>query len=215
MMVPFENASKDAVARGASVVKPTLVHAWHLIARCTRMKTLLVPRWSGDASSDWYPSLARSRSVEIIPLLPTKEAPEIEPGVRALEERIVEDAFLIGHSVGCQVVMRALATSPVVVDTVLLVAGWWTVDSPWDSLRPWIDRPFDWARARAAARRIEVLISDDDPFTRDHATTRRLFEERLGARVSVVKGGKHFNGDSSAARAAILALDPPEPAPSR
>jgi hypothetical protein len=38
-----------------------------------------------------------------------------------------------------------------------------------------------------------VLLGDDDPFTADHRSTRRLFEERLDAEVRVERGGKHFN----------------------
>ena len=40
---------------------------------------------------------------------------------------------------------------------VLLVAGWWDVDKPWESIVPWIETPVDLARVRAAARRFVVL----------------------------------------------------------
>ena len=63
----------------------------------------------------------------------------------------------------------------------------------WDTLRPWIETPFDPSRTAARCGRIEVLLSDDDPYTSDTAETRRRFAEGLGAAVRITPGRRHFN----------------------
>ncbi len=168
-------------------------------------RILLVPRGAGTATSDWYPWLARelaSRApavrLEVAPLEPAPAAPEIEACMAAIGALGALDpagTLLVGHSVGCQVLMRALARLPdgARAPALLLVAGWWTVDQPWDTLRPWIDTPFELARVVARCARIEVLLSDDDPFTRDAEETRRRFVEGLGATVQILPGRRHFN----------------------
>jgi hypothetical protein len=179
-------------------------------------RILLVPRWSGTAASDCYPWLARELAarapqvkIDVAPLLPAPDRPEIEPCLEAVAGMDPARGLLVGHSVGCQVLLRALARLPdgVRAPALLCIAGWWTVDQPWDTLRPWIETPFDHARAAARCGRIEVLLSDDDPFTRDAEATRRRFVEALGAEVQIVPGRQHFNApEEPAVRAAVLRL---------
>jgi uncharacterized protein len=170
-------------------------------------RVVLAPRWGGTPSHDFYPWLRTeldALGVELFALhLPDPGTPTLEAWVPALRAAIDEAVaapgpppVVVGHSVGCQAVMRALAGfDRPVASACLLVAAWWDVDQPWPSIRPWIDTPFDHARTRAAASRFSVLLSDDDPFTRDHARTAALFRERLGATVRIASGAKHFNGE--------------------
>jgi len=179
-------------------------------------RILLVPRWSGTAASDFYPWLARelaSRAphvqLEVAPLRPAPDRPEIEACLEELAGLAPARTLLVGHSVGCQVLLRALARLPgdARAPALVCVAGWWTVDRPWDTLRPWIEVPFDHERTAARCARIEVLLSDDDPFTRDAAETRRRFVEALGAEVQIVPGRQHFNApEEPAVLTAVIRL---------
>lgn len=170
-------------------------------------RLLLVPRWSGNADSDFYPWL-RQRLAALdfrgeladAPLRPP-EAPDLAATVAAVRERLgsadqAARTVVIGHSVGAQAAMRALAEigESGAVGAMLLVAGWWAVDAPWPSIVPWIETPFPWERVRTSTRRRLVLLSDDDPFTADAARTRSLFEERIDADVRIHHGARHFNG---------------------
>ncbi|HEU5055211.1 MAG TPA: alpha/beta hydrolase [Kofleriaceae bacterium] len=178
-------------------------------------RVLLVPRWNGRGDSDFYPWLAAQLAaagwrgeVETAALRPP-EAPEVEATVASVRGRLgaagrAARTVLVGHSVGAQAAMRALAEPGPPVAGLLLVAGWWTVDRPWPALQRWIDAPFDWARTRERALRRVVLVSTDDPFTADAARTRRLFEERLGAEVRVHDRAGHFNQSEEPAVLAAL-----------
>lgn len=184
-------------------------------------RLVIVPRWSGDPSSDWYPwaraELARSHPelrVDILEL-PNKSAPVIEQCVAAFESELGRDlsalssTLLVGHSVGCQALMRYLADQPQLQDreaapALVCVAGWWTVDEPWPAIRPWIDTPIPLPRLRANTSSITVLLSDDDPFTSDWRTNKSTWEQRLDADVRINLGGRHFNAEREPAVLELL-----------
>ena len=183
-------------------------------------RILLVPRWAGRRDSDFYPWLEATLiergfrgEFDVIALRPP-DAPDLAATVAAVRGRLAPPALaartlLIGHSVGAQAAMRALAdlVPAVELSAFLAVAAWWTIDDPWPTIDPWIDTPFDWARARASARRRIVLLSDNDPFTKDSTQTRRLFEDRLAADVRMHPGAAHFNATQEpAVLAAVLDL---------
>ena len=174
----------------------------------TRTLTI-VPRWAGHADSDFYPWLRTQQlpgfdAVRALDM-PEPKQPRPDTWVPALASALGLDpapgTVVMGHSVGCQTVLRYLEALPPgrPVDGVLLVAAWWTVDAPWDSLRPWIDATLDLERIRAASRRFVVVLSDNDPFTSDHRENARLWKERLGAEVLLVPGARHFNGEQETA----------------
>jgi predicted alpha/beta hydrolase family esterase len=167
-------------------------------------RVILVPRLRGRADSDFYPWLARRLrelgwhgEVETAALRPP-DAPELAATVAGVRGRLgatgrAARTVLVGHSVGGQAAMRALAEPGPAVAGLILVAGWWTLDRPGAALVPWLETAFDWERTRARAARRIVLLSTDDPYTADTARTRRLFEERLGAEVRVHDRAGHFN----------------------
>lgn len=175
-------------------------------------RLIVIPRWAGGPGNDWYPWLRRE--LEALPSQPfapvvTAAMPDPgEPTIAAWVDRVrqllgtdpaeIARTVLVGHSVGCQAALRALAELPegAHVDGVLCVAGWFWTDAPWDSLSPWIETPFDLVRVKSAAgRRIVVMMSDNDPHTSDWRANDAAWRDRLGASVVVVPGVRHFNGE--------------------
>lgn len=135
------------------------------------------------------------------PHAPTTQAAQsnqtdpIDPKDKEDQAERLRNTVLMGHSVGCQAVLRYLARLPPgsELTAAIYVAGWFTVDRPWDSILPWIHTPLDFAVARQRARQHIVLLSDNDPFTADYQATAALFQERLGATVIVAPDRRHFN----------------------
>lgn len=165
----------------------------------------VVPRWGGTTSSDWYPWLAREASRELgVDVrrveMPSPDVPVIGNWLFTLErvasQARLEEAIFIGHSVGCQAVVRYLARQPegARAKGCLLVAAWWDVDEPWETLKPWTTTPFDAARAKSVAGRTSVLLSTNDPFTKDYEENARLWRERMDADVRVLENKAHYNG---------------------
>jgi uncharacterized protein len=171
-----------------------------VLARVTTsgMRVVLMPRWSGTARSDWYPWLAGELDVPLsIVELDEPDRPTIAACVERLRSSIAPDpseVCLVGHSVSCLAIVHLLATLPASsVPAAVFVAGWWTIDAPWDTIRPWLETPIDTDTARRAVGETHVLISDDDPFTKDAEWTQRTWRERMGSEVEVISGGAHFN----------------------
>ena len=178
------------------------------------MHVVVVPRWGGTPSDDWYPWAAAELARDGVRLdalaMPHPAEPEVEPWVEvvsaALAERPAGETLLVGHSVGCRAALRAVerVTSPAQLGGLLLVAAWWDVDEPWPSLLPWQTLAHDLARIGAAAGRPCVLLSDDDPFTTDWRRNRDAWVERLDADVRVHHGARHFNASQEPAVLATI-----------
>lgn len=174
-------------------------------------RVVVMPRWSGTPESDWYPWLRGALggwggALDVL-ALPDEDAPTITGCLAAIDAAVdaatVGSTLLVGHSVGCQAMVRWLAqrSGGPRAAGLLAVAGWWAVDAPWPSIVPWIESPVDTEQARAAVERVVVLLSDNDPFTADHEGNGQAWATRMGAEVQVAPGAKHFNG---AAEPAVL-----------
>ncbi len=183
-------------------------------------KIIIVPRWSGHSSSDWYPWLRAALSTEAVVQaldLPDPGTPTLEAWTAGVQAALGDDmdglakTLLVGHSVGVRAAMHALERLPAGwrMGGLLAVAGWWTVDRPWPTIVPWIEAPLATARVRAAARRIDVLLSDDDPFTADYVANAAQWRDSLDADVTVCAGAQHFNAaEAPAVLAAIRRIAP-------
>jgi predicted alpha/beta hydrolase family esterase len=192
-------------------------------------RVVIVPRWSGRGEDDWYPWIrerlaedpGEALRVEVVEL-PNPDAPVIDQCVAALQSALgasaeaLRSSLLVGHSVGCQALLRYLAELPetdaggelrdevsVGPAHLLCVAGWWGVDEPWPSIRPWIDTPIALPSLRSKLGGVTVLLSDNDPFTADWRANKSTWEQRLDADVRISPSGRHFNAEQEPA---VLAL---------
>ena len=172
-------------------------------------RLIVVPRWAGRSGSDFYPWLSEQLVAEpgcpfapVVALdLPDPDEPRLDTWPPAISAALGDDpatlanTVVLAHSVGCQATLHALAALPpgTHVAAMIAVAGWWSVDQPWPAIVPWQTRLPDLARVRATIGELVVLLSDDDPFSADHGANASLWRERLGARVILVPGAKHFN----------------------
>lgn len=189
----------------------------------TSRRLLVIPRWAGRPESDFYPWLLTTLRTERPTLfgearalaLPRPEEPDVAAWPQAISEALGSDpdvlanTYVLAHSVGCQALLRSLGQLPAGLSIAgfLAVAGWFTIDQPWDSIRPWLAPVPALERVRTAAPKRLVLLSDNDPFTRDSAANQREWEDRLGAHVKLAPSGLHFNAPiEPAVLAALLAL---------
>lgn len=179
-------------------------------------KVYIVPRWAGEPHDDWYPWLGEQLkavaeednvSYQIHALrMPAWDLPVIDRAVDYLHkvlppEKLGPDVVLVGHSVGCLAILHYLArvaeNNPAAqpVGGVLCVAGWFSVDSPWQDILNWMDAPIDYEAARRLIpeSKLMVLLSDDDPYTSGYQDNERLWVERLHSRVSILHGRQHFS----------------------
>ena len=165
---------------------------------------MLVPRWDGDADADWYPWIAERLSgraaVEVAALAPTADRPAPAATVASLAATVgpperLGGTVLVGHSVGCQAVVRYLLTlgRGVPRPPVLLVAGWWLLDDAgWPPFGAWLEPPPGLAELPRRASELRVLLSPDDGFTSDQDANGRRWRE-VGAEIVLTEPSGHFN----------------------
>jgi hypothetical protein len=165
-------------------------------------RIILVHGWAGSPDTNWLPwlkaELERKGYEVVVPEMPDTDTPVIDAWVSHLAEVVgVPDAetYLIGHSVGCQAILRYLETVETAVGGALFVAGWFNLEGLEEGeeeeiARPWIDMPINLGKVKSVLLQSTLLISDNDPWGA-FQENRKRFKEFITKEV-VVPGGEHF-----------------------
>lgn len=163
----------------------------------------IVHRWSGKPDMDWYPwlkvELEKLDYTVTVPTMPDTDYPRIEPWVATLTHNAQEsgDLLLIGHSVGCQTILRYLENTDLEVDAVF-VAGWFKLMGleleSVEIARAWEETPIDYGKVRPKLRRSVAMFSRDDPYVPLSNTV--PFRDKVGATIIELDSYGHFNEDA-------------------
>lgn len=170
-------------------------------------RAVIIHGWSDGPTGSWFPWLrrelaAKGYAVEV-PAMPDPAAPRIDAWVAKLRETVGapdEHLTLVGHSVGCQTILRYLASLPEGARTgeVVLVAPWLTLQNLSEGeqpvAEPWLRTPIDLAKVRSHASRFTAIMSDDDPYV-PLEPTRGILTGALNASVQVERGKGHLSGE--------------------
>jgi len=170
-------------------------------------RVIIVHRWEGLATDDWYRWLAgelEERGIEtIIPQMPETDTPHIATWVPALAQAVGEpdkDTYLMGHSIGCQTIARYLETlgEDKSVGGAVFVAGFFKRLTGFenegaevaDIVNEWLTTPLDLAKVRSHLPRSVAIFSDDDPYVpMDNMDD---FRDALGSEIVVLQGKAHM-----------------------
>ena len=176
-------------------------------------KLILVHGWGGSGSGGWFDWLKQelensNDSDEWMiksPDMPETENPKIDAWVNKLEEVAEElgadeELFLIGHSIGCQTIIRYLEKLPenTKIGGAIFVAGWFNLketayeaEEEKNIAKPWIEEPIDIKKVRARCDKFVAIFSDDDFCV--PLSDKEIFEKNLGAETIVLRGKGHFD----------------------
>ena len=169
-------------------------------------KVIIVHRWEGNSHGDWYPWLQQELEklgCEVhIPDMPDTDVPVIDKWVRKLSEVVGTpnaDTYFIGHSIGCQTILRYLETIDTPIGGVVFVAPWFSLDNLEDEevtqiAKPWIETPVNFEHIKTVAPSIQVLISSNEPYGCIERNT-KILEEKLNAKVFILENKGHFTED--------------------
>lgn len=148
--------------------------------------------------------LENRRYEVLIPEMPDTDHPKIEAWVSKLAEVIGtprKGGILIGHSIGCQVILRYLETlgENQKVDKVIVVAGWFRLTSTAavteeEKLvaKPWLKTPIDFNKAKTKANKFIGIFSDNDYFVPLEVNL-NLLKEKLNAEIVLLNKRGHFS----------------------
>jgi len=167
-------------------------------------RVFLIHGWEGAPDNHWFPwlthKLVKKGFTVFAPAMPNTEEPKIREWVNELSRVVCvpdKDTYFVGHSIGCQAILRFLEQLPVgqKVGGVVFVAGFFTLTSletreEKDIARPWLTTPIDFDKVKKHTKKFVALFSDDDEDV--PIENKGFFEERLRAKTLVEHEKGHF-----------------------
>lgn len=172
----------------------------------TMKRVVLVHGWLGSPHGDWFPWLTNELEnkgfVVLAPMMPVPAAPEIKAWVARLDGAVGlpdRDTYFIGHSVGCQAIMRYLATLGGEIGGAIFVAPWFSLapgaiedDSDVAIAKPWLETPINFEKIKKTTDNFVAIFSDNDPWVVLPENS-RIMAEKLGAKILVEHDRGHFS----------------------
>jgi len=164
----------------------------------------MIHGWDGFPKNHWFPwlkkELEKLNFKVIIPKMPNPDNPKIEAWVTFLEQsvgKVNRDTFFIGHSIGCQAIMRYLEKldKKENVGGIIFVAGFFNLpflktEDKKIIAKPWLETRIDTDKIKNLTENIVAIFSDNDgDVSLDDA---KIFRKRLGAKIIIEKGKGHF-----------------------
>jgi predicted alpha/beta hydrolase family esterase len=182
-------------------------------------RIFLIHGWTGTTQKDWFPwakkELEKQGYEVFVPALPDTHYPRIKPWIEKLQKVVgvprTDDIF-VGHSMGCQCILRYLETQPTgtKINKVILIAGFEELkeaafEVPEDRVifKPWHDTPIDYEKIKGMPISWIALYSDDDPVVPSKVNA-KIFRKKLGAKIVFQNGMGHFNQEAGIYKLPIL-----------
>jgi len=170
-------------------------------------RVFIVHGWGGYQTEGWFPWLKReleNRGFQVfVPQLPDADKPRIQKWVPALAEAVGtadSDTYFVGHSMGCQAITRYLETLDRAAGGTVFVAGFFKrltgLEGDPDveeTDRHWLTAPLDFDKVRSNLGESIAIFSDDDPYV--PLDNQDDFWDKLGSRIIIEHGKRHFSGD--------------------
>lgn len=165
-------------------------------------RVFIIHGWSGTPEEGWLPWLGKELEKEgcvvSIPAMPETDNPRIEAWVDYLSELVGkpdEHTYFVGHSIGCQTILRYLETIDTKVGGAVFVAGWFNLENLEDDetreiAKPWIENPVSLQKVQQVLPFSTLIISDNDWYG--------AFEENkekfagLGSKIVVMHNAGHI-----------------------
>ena len=177
-------------------------------------RVFIVHRWDGSPQADWYPWLKselEAKGFEVyVPAMPNSDRPEIKKWVSFLKKSVKNpdaETFFVGHSIGCQTIIRYLSSLKLQVGGVVFVAGFFKLtglesDEEKSIAQPWLETEIKVDKAKQNIGKSVAIFSDDDPYV--PMINMKLFKDDLGSDI-IIEGHKgHFTFRDGATQLPIV-----------
>ena len=172
-------------------------------------RVFIIHGWEGYPEEGWFPWLKKeleNRNFQVfVPAMPEAESPRIEswiPYLARLVGKPDKNTYFIGHSIGCQTILRYLQTIKTSVGGAIFVAGWVSLTliatrtkEEQAIAKPWLEAPIDFVKVKKTSSHFTAFFSDDDPYV--PLENIKTYQERLDAKIIIEKGKRHFGGEDN------------------
>ena len=173
-------------------------------------KIYIIHCWDGTKEDGWYPWLDKELSNENNKVyrfnMPNTANPKIEEWVSFLDKQIEtldDKTYFIGHSIGCQTILRYLQTKDICkVGGILFVAPWLDLldyaiedEDSYNTAKPWLTIPINFEKIKKFTNNISCIFSDNDYFV--SLDQKYKFEELLNVKTIIVNNKGHISQDDN------------------
>lgn len=169
-------------------------------------RVFIIHGWGGNPNEGWLPwlktELEKRGFLVTVPAMPNSDEPKIETWVPFLDKLVGEpdgETFFVGHSIGCQTIIRYLQTLPdgTKIGGAVFVAGWYNLrnlETEEDKriAGPWVNEPRDDEKIRSIVNKAIAIFSDNDPFVLPE--NQQSWKEKVGAKIIIEHNKGHFSG---------------------
>lgn len=170
-------------------------------------RIILVHGWAASPEFAWHPRVAdqlRAIGYDVfVPEMPDPYTPRIDAWLQKIDEVITEGenayakTHFIGHSIGCQTILRYLQKSGMHAGTCVFVAGWFTLTGLNEAeeiaiAAPWLEKNMRMDAVRTQIERAVALFSDNDEYVPLDENS-KVFENLLKAEIQVQTAMDHFD----------------------
>ena len=164
-------------------------------------RVFIIHGWDGSPNEILHQLLKEKFSNQgfevYIPKMPNSTKPKINEWINKIKEIVKtpnENIYFIGHSIGCQGVLRYLETITNKVGKIILIAPWMHLDKNtieeegeevWEIARPWMETPINWKKVKRHCNSFISIFSGDDPYV--PLSNANLFKKNLNAQIIILK----------------------------
>ncbi len=169
-----------------------------------KKRIFIIHGWGGDPNSNWLPWLKnelKKYNFEVtVPQMPNTMRPTIAEWVDNLAKLVGtpdEQTYFVGHSIGCQTIMRYLQTIDQKIGGAIFVAGWFVLENLESEeiaqiAMPWIDsNTIDLKKLKKISQNYVEIISDNDPYG-GFEENKKIFFEKLDAKIIILNNAGHI-----------------------
>ena len=170
-------------------------------------KIYLVHCWGGKIEHGWYPwikkQLKNSNVEVILTNMPDTENPNISKWISKLDsvvDVLDEETYFIGHSIGCQAILRYLETKNITrIGGIFFVAPWLDLikenleDGSGKIAEPWINTSIDLNKVKQFTDSIVCIFSSNDYFV--SLEQEKEFRNKLNAKTIIMENKGHISAE--------------------
>lgn len=173
-------------------------------------RVFIIHGWDGYPEEGCFPwlktELEKAGCAVYAPAMPEPLRPKIDTWVAFLKEQVGtpdEHTYFVGHSMGCQTILRYLETLPenVKICGAVLLAPWihltdesYETEEDSEIAKPWLQTLIRWDKIKSHSNKFIAIFSDNDPLV--PLTDSKIFEEKLGTQTVIEHNKEHFSGSS-------------------
>lgn len=171
-------------------------------------RIFIIHGWDGCPEEGWFPWLKKELEAKgfsvLVPQLPNPEEPRIKNWVPALKKIVNkpdEQTYFIGHSMGCQAIVRYLETLPeeTKIGGAVFVAGFFkrltnleNDDTVRDIAKEWLETPINLQKIKNHLKNSVAIFSDNDPYV--PIDNKEDFSDILKSKIIIEHNKGHFSG---------------------